>query len=122
MDLNDIKLFDGKTMADLAKEIYTNAQSKNQKIQNLIDTLSGMAKTKHDVASIGMTLTEGYKHSIANDEQLIKLATVVQRIVKSEGGTVKGSSYEDLLSKEEKDQLFEEARKLIDEGKNVPGS
>lgn len=122
MDLNDIKLFDGKTMADLAKEIYTNSQNKNRKIQSLIDTLTSMAKSKHDVASIGMTLTEGYKQSIANDEQLLKLATLVQRIVKSESSTAKGTSYEDLLSKEEKDQLFEEARNLIEESKNVPGS
>lgn len=114
MNLSDIILFEGKTMADLAKEIYINSQKKTKSLQKLVDRLETMAETKHDVASIGITLTEGYKQAIANDEQLIKLATVVQRIVKTEGGS-KQSSYEDILSQEEKDQLWHEAKKLLEQ-------
>jgi hypothetical protein len=116
MDLNDIILFDNKTLADLAKEVYTTTQKKNAKMEKVIDDLISRLKSDSSYAALGMSLSEMFKNSINNDDKLLRLAVIVQRIVK-ETKVINNVGTDFGLSEEEKSQLLEEAQKLMDADK-----
>lgn len=113
MNLNEVILFDDKTLADLAKEVYTTTKKKDKKIQEVIDDIILKIVNKSDYAALGISLSEMYKNSINNDEKLLKLAVIVQRLTKDLAG--KNANEGDFgLTEDEKKQLLEEAKTLMD--------
>jgi|TARA_Y100000310_G_C20649426_1_gene798530 hypothetical protein len=100
----DIEIFDGKSFQDLTKDIYENTQNKKKQIDLLIQEIHGFIQTVDDVVMIAPIIKEYMEVSIKNDEHLVKLAGVLQRIVtKSVDGTSDESM---LLSDEEKEELM----------------
>ena len=85
---NDIEIFEGKTFQDLTKDIYENSKNKRRQIDLLIKEVHGLINSADDVALIGPILKELMDVSVKNDEHLVKLASVLQRILtKSQGAT-----------------------------------
>ena len=77
----DFELFDGKNFSDLCKDIYCNQLDRKQQIESLIKDLWKMNKTAND-AMILVPLIKLYMDTgISNDEHLVKLAQICQRLM-----------------------------------------
>ena len=104
MDNEDYELYKGKSLGSLFSDIVKNQEEKKQQLDILITDLRSMIKDIKDAVMIIPLLKEYYDIGVRNDEQLIKLAAIQQRLVagqinaESDGGT--------LLSDEEKRQLM----------------
>jgi hypothetical protein len=110
----DTKLFGNTTFSDILSDVYTNSKNKEQQITRLVDQLKGLIKNINDAALIVPLIKEYLEVSVKNDEQLVKLAAIVQRLIISAG---KSSTEEFGLSEEEKKQLLQEAQDLLDNTK-----
>ena len=100
MDKNQI--FDGKTFEDLTKDIYENQQNKKLQLDLLIQEIHGMIQTMDDAVLITPLIKELFEVAIKNDEHLVKLASVWQRIL----GKNKNDEDGMLLSESEKEDLI----------------
>ena len=101
----DFELFKGKNLSSLFEDIYTNQVSKKQKISALIEELKKMIKHAGDVAAVGPILSSLIDSSVKNDDQLVKLATIAQKIIASEK---KSEGQDGFLTEFEKNQLLRE--------------
>ena len=100
---NDKEIFKGKTFQDLTKDIYDNSQKKKLQIDLLIQEIHGFIQTIDDVVMVAPIIKEYMDVSIKNDEHLVKLAGVLQRIISKSSGDNEESM---LLTESEKDELM----------------
>tara|TARA_S200002703_G_scaffold79392_1_gene68327 strand:+ start:168 stop:503 length:336 start_codon:yes stop_codon:yes gene_type:complete len=103
-------VFKKKKFSDILSEIYDNQKQKQQQISILISELKPLIQDIGDATLIVPLIKEYLDLGIKNDEQLIKVATIVQRMVKSSENNGTG----ELISEEEKAQLMKEINKLKD--------
>ena len=114
MDKDQI-LFDDKSFSDLMKDIYQNTKKKEAQIGGLIDQLKPMIRNMTDASMMVPLIKEYLEVSVKNDDNLVKLTAIVQRLlVSSTKATQTGG---DSLTDEEKRQLFEAAQDLLDQSK-----
>ena len=99
-----LKIFDGKNFSDLSKEIYENSKLKKTQIELLVQEVHGYIQGIEDIAVVGPILKELLDVGVKNDDNLLKLATVFQRIM-AKAGT--DESDIGLLSDDEKQQLLD---------------
>jgi hypothetical protein len=105
METSEFELYKGKSFASLCKDIVKNSEEKKQQIDVLITDLREMIKTINDAVMVVPLLKEYFDVGIRNDEQLIKLAAIVQRIMSGKaGGEADAGNL--LLTDEEKKQLM----------------
>jgi len=98
------EIFEGKTFQDLTKDIYENTNKKKLQIDLLISEIHGFITTIDDVVIIAPIIKEYMEVSIKNDEHLVKLAGVLQRIISKSTGGIDDESM--LLSDSEKEELM----------------
>jgi len=79
-------VFGGKKFSDILEEIYNNQKKKDKQISALIAELKPLVQEIGDATLIVPLIKEYLEISVKNDEQLIKMATIIQRIM-STGGT-----------------------------------
>ena len=77
----DFKIFDDKNFSDLSKEIYENSKLKKTQIDLLIQEVHSYIQGIEDIAIVGPVLKELFDVAVKNDDNLLKLATVIQRIM-----------------------------------------
>ena len=111
MASTDFELFKGTTLSDLMKDIYHNSKKKSRQIDGLIQELQPLVKNVGDAAVIVPMIKEYLEVSVKNDDALVKLAAVVQRLL-SAGSREEGGS-EFMLSDEERNRLLQEAEAEI---------
>ena len=114
--LNQI-IFDDKTFSDLLKEIHTNQKKKGKQIGQLIAELRPLIQNLGDATVVVPLIKEYMEISVKNDDHLLKMAAIVQRL--STGTTTNGGG--DMLTEEELNQLqgvVEEMEKEIGKKKN----
>ena len=99
----DFKIFDDKNFSDLSKEIYENNKLKKTQIDLLIQEVHGYIQGIEDIAIVGPIIKELMDVGIKNDDNLVKLATLYQRIMSKQ--TIDDSDVS-LLTEEEKEQLM----------------
>ena len=99
----DNEIFEGKTFQDLTRDIYENSQKKKLQIDLLIQEIHGFITTIDDVIMVAPIIKEYMDVSIKNDEHLVKLAGVLQRIISKSSGADDESM---LLSDSEKEELM----------------
>jgi hypothetical protein len=106
----DKLIFKDKKFSDILEEIYTNQKKKSKQITAMIRELQPLIQDTGDATIIVPLIREYLDAGIKNDDHLIKMATIIQRIVNSQG------SAEDslLISEEEIEQLMQEVSKLED--------
>lgn len=92
-DYNSIELFEGKNLSDLFKEIYDNSNAKRQQIKELVASLAPLIQGIGDATLLVPLIKEYLEIGVKNDEQLIKLAQIVQRM---DSGKKQGNPVEDL--------------------------
>ena len=101
----DFEVFDGKSLSDLFKDIYDNTQTNKKQLEVLMQEVVGFIKDGDTAVQIIPMLKEYLEINVKNDEQLVKLATIVQRITAAEK-RVSDSGDEFGLSEAEKEQLM----------------
>ena len=97
------EIFDGMSFEDLTKDIYENQKNKKRQLDLLIQEIHGMIQTLDDAVMITPMVKELFEVSVKNDEHLVKLASVWQRII-SKSGTESEDSM--LLTEAEKEDLI----------------
>jgi len=105
----EFELFPGKNLSGLFQDIYNNQLNKKQKISELIVELKKLIKHSGDVALIGPIIKDLIDTSVRNDEQLIKMAQIAQRIMNSVKRVDEGGAF---LSEEEKQQLLKDLEEI----------
>lgn len=108
----DFEIYKGKTFSNLCKDIVKNSENKKNQINILISDLKDLIKTVNDAVIIIPLIKEYYDVGIKNDDHLVKLANIVQRLINKsetsgEGGTM-------TLSPEEREQLMKEVQTISD--------
>ena len=99
----DNEIFKGKTFQDLTRDIYENTTNKKKQIDLLISEIHGFIQTIDDVVMVAPIIKEYMEVSVKNDEHLVKLAGVLQRIISKSNGADDESM---LLSESEKEELM----------------
>ena len=105
--LNQI-LFDNKSFGDLLKEIHGNQKKKAKQLASLIAELKPLVQSLGDATVVVPLIKEYMEISVKNDDQLIKMAAIVQRL--STGAASSGDG--GLLTEEEMDQLMDVAEEI----------
>ena len=108
---DEFELFKGTTFSDLMKDIYHNSKKKDRQINTLIQELQPLIKNIGDATVIVPLIKEYLDVSVKNDEHLVKLAAVVQRLV---GSATKDGGDEYGMSEEEKKRLLQTAQEELD--------
>ena len=97
------EIFKGKTFEDLTKDIYDNQKNKKLQLDLLIQEIHGMIQTLDDAVMVAPLIKELFDVAVKNDEHLVKLAGVIQRIIAKSSS---GDEESFLLSDSEKEDLI----------------
>ena len=101
---NDYEIFEGKSLSDLFKDIYENTKTNKTQLEVLMKEVVGFIKDGDTAVQIIPMLKEYLEINVKNDDQLVKVAAIVQRIIAAES---KGGSDDEFgLSDKEKEQLM----------------
>ena len=104
-------IFGDKKLKDLFQEIYNNQKKKEKQISSLIDELKPMIESIGDATLVVPLLKEYLEIGVKNDEQLIKMATIIQRcLTTTNSGGAGGDGF--TISDAEKEQLLNDITKL----------
>jgi hypothetical protein len=104
----DVEIFKGKSFSDLMKDIYSNSSKKDRQINMMIGELRPLIKNVGDATVIVPLIKEYLEVGVKNDEHLVKLAAVVQRLVSTSSKVQAETGNSWMLSDEEKRQLMGE--------------
>ena len=108
MDPLNQLIFDDKSFGDLLKEIHGNQKKKSTQIASMIAELRPLITSLGDATVVVPLIKEYMEISVKNDDHLIKMAAIVQRL--TTGGASSGDG--GLLSNEEMDQLMDVAEEI----------
>lgn len=111
----DKEIFSGKTLSDLFSEIHDNQTQTKAQVKALIGELKPLIENVGDATLIVPMIKEYMEIGVKNDEHLLKLATIVQRI---EAAQAKGDSSGDFDFSELQD-LLEDSREIEEQIDNV---
>ena len=101
---NDYEIFQGKSLSALFKDIYDNSKRNKTQIEILVKEVGGFIKDGDMAVQLIPMIREYLDINVKNDELLVKLASIVQRLIQAEN---KSTSSDDLsLSDSEKAQLL----------------
>ena len=109
----DYEVFEGKTLSDLFKDIYDNTDKNRKQLDVLTRELVQYIKDGDTAVQIVPMLKEYLEINVKNDDQLVKIAAIVQRLLSAEA---KGGSEESFaLSDTEKEQLMKAVEETADD-------
>ena len=103
----DSEVFGNKKFSDILQEIYNNQKKKEKQISALIGELKPLITDIGDATLIVPLIKEYMDLGLKNDEQLIKMANIVQKSLSSNKSSEEGFG----MSEEEKSQLLAEVQK-----------
>ena len=101
---NEYEIFKGKNLSSLFKDIYDNSQENRRQLEVLTKEIVQFIKDGDTAVQIIPMVKEYLEINVKNDEQLVKLAAIVQKIVAAENRV--SSEGEFGLSDSEKEQLM----------------
>ncbi len=107
----EFELFKGTNFSDLMRDVYHNSKKKSRQIDTLIKSLEPMIKNIGDASIIVPMIKDYLEVSVKNDDALVKLAAVVQRLVSASSKDDDGNEFG--LSEDERARLLEEAEEEI---------
>ena len=109
----DFEIFEGKTLSDVFKDIYDNSKRNKEQLEVLMKEVVQFIKDGDTAVQIIPMLKEYLEINVKNDEQLVKLATIVQRMATAKVNT--GSDDEFGISDKEKEQLLASIQEVSNE-------
>ena len=101
---NEYEIFEGKTLSSLFKDIYKNSEYNRKQLDVLTKEIVGFIMDGDTAVQIVPMIKEYLEINVKNDEMLVKMAGIVQKIIASEQKI--GSENEFGLSDMEKEQLL----------------
>ena len=104
----DKNIWGKKKFSDILEEIYNNQKKKETQISALIGELKPLINDIGDATLIVPLIKEYMELGIRNDEQLIKMATIIQRAVNSDSSDDGNFG----MTEDEKAQLLAEVKNL----------
>jgi len=120
---SDFEVFEGKSLSDLFKDIYDNTKTNKKQLEVLMKEVTSFIKDGDTAVQIIPMLKEYLEINVKNDDQLVKVAGIVQRMVANESKANDSSEFG--LSDAEKEQLMSavedvanDAQKYSDEIEN----
>lgn len=118
IETNDFELFEGKSFSSLCKDIVSNQSSRKMQIEAFIADLRPMIKSVNDAMMVIPLMKQYIDAGISNDESLVKLAQICQRIMALQASAeANGGSYG--LSEEEKKDLMASINNIGNSGQVV---
>ena len=115
--LKDVNIFGDKKYSDLLSEIYEKSGDNNKEIVSLIEKLSAFLTNAQTASIVGPVLGDYLDNMIKNDEQLIKLASIIQKHYKDTTKISKSDSDDSMIPKGELEEIRQAVRER--EGKIV---
>lgn len=113
--MSDFKVFEGKSLSDVFEDIYNNSETNKKQLDILIKEIVGFIKDGDTAVQLIPAIKEYLEIKVKNDEQLVKVASIVQRLVSAES---RGSESEFGLSEKEKEQLVGSIEKVAQEAQD----
>ena len=110
----DAEIFGSKKFSDLLKDIYENQKKKDRQINLLIADLKPLITNISDAALLVPVIKDYMEVAVKNDEHLVKLAAVIQRMVSNKNED--GNSF---LTDEEKDNLLREIKSISESQEEI---
>jgi len=110
---NDYEIFGGKSLSGLFEDIYKNTEKNRKQLDILTKELVTFIKDGDTAVQIVPMLKEYLEINVKNDDQLVKMAAIVQRIISAE--TKGGSDDEYGLTDAEKEQLLGNINEAVGE-------
>lgn len=110
MDALNTIVFEGKNFSQILNEIYNNQTEKKAQILTLISQLKPLIKDTGDATLLVPLIKDYLDISVKNDDHLIKLANLIQKVTVAPNGT--GG---ELFSEEEKNALLKEYKQITEE-------
>ncbi len=106
----EFELFPGKNLGGLFKDIYDNQQVKKQRISELIAEMRKLVRHAPDMMAMGPIIRDLIDSAVKNDDSLIKMAAIAQRII---GAAQASDGDSGFLSDDEKEQLLKQLDETI---------
>ena len=101
---NDYEIFKGKSLSSLFQDIYENQNYNRKQLDVLTRNITSMIKDGDTAVQIVPMIKEYLEINVRNDELLVKLAGIVQKIITAES---KGESESEFgLSEMEKQEIM----------------
>ena len=104
---------------DRFKDIYDNQQNKKSRISELIAEMKKVIRHSGDMAVIGPIIKDLVDTSVRNDESLIKMAAIAQRMIASKD-KVEGDT--GFLTDKEKEQLLQQLEDVVETASDEIGN
>ena len=108
---SEFELFNGTSFSDLMRDVYHNSKKKSRQIDSLIQELRPMIKNVGDATVMVPLIKDYLEVSVKNDDALVKLAAIVQRLVSASAKDDDGNEFG--MTDEERRRLLEEAEEEI---------
>ncbi len=115
--LNQI-IFDDKSFSDILKEIHKNQTKKSKQLASLIAELRPLITSLGDATVVVPLIKEYMEISVKNDDQLIKMAAIVQRLSTGTSNTGDGGTLTE-AEMEQLQEVAEEIAKTVEKPKNI---
>jgi len=109
----DYEIFDGKSLSSLFKDIYENTEYNRKQLDVLTRELTKFIKDGDTAVQIVPMIKEYIEINVRNDDQLVKMAGIVQRLISAESKV--GSEDEFGLSDTEKEQLLSSIEDVVED-------
>ena len=109
----DYEIFDGKSLSSLFKDIYDNTTFNRKQLDVLTKELVQFIKDGDTAVQIVPMIKEYLEINVRNDDQLVKMAGIVQRLISAESKV--GSEDEFGLSDTEKEQLLSSIEDVVED-------
>jgi len=108
----DNLIFGDKTLSDMFSDVYKNTERKREQINQFVASFVKLIKTPEDAAMLGPVLKDLLETNVKNDEHIVRLVQIAQRLVAMDSKSTEGNS---LLSDAEKEQLLRNVQKDFEE-------
>lgn len=102
----DNEIFNGKTLADMFSDVYKNTENKRVQINQFVANLIKLIRTPEDAAMLGPIIKDFLDVNVKNDEHIVRLVQIAQRLVSVNAKASSGDS----LTEEEKLQLLKNVK------------
>ena len=99
----DYEIYKGTTLSDMFKKIDDNSKANKIRIETLVQELLVFIKDPNSAVQLFPMIQQFMEANIRNDELLVKLTAVVQRVMQTEA---KEGDGEFSLSDSEKEQIL----------------
>jgi|TARA_Y100000310_G_scaffold283182_1_gene304974 hypothetical protein len=109
----DYEVFEGKSLSDVFKDIYDNTEKNRKQLDVLTRELVSFIKDGDTAVQIVPMLKEYLEINVKNDDQLVKIAGIVQRLIAADGKV--GSEDAFALSDTEKEQLMKAVESTVED-------